>query len=110
MKRSRDAALEILDVQLELNKLPAPVREHRFHPKRLWRFDWAWPQWKVAVECEGGLWVGGRHNRATGYINDMEKYNAASLLGWRIFRYTPQQIRHGQAISVLQQVLVGSGT
>jgi hypothetical protein len=38
------------------------------------------------MEIEGGIWLQGRHNRATGFIADMEKYNEATLSGWRIFR------------------------
>lgn len=67
---------------------PEPEHEHRFHPERRWRFDFAWPESKVAVECEGGTWIRGRHSRGQGYRNDCEKYNAATSLGWRVFRCT----------------------
>ncbi len=46
----------------------------------------------VAVEIEGGIWTGGRHTRGKGYQGDMEKYNAAQLYGWKVLRYTPDQI------------------
>jgi hypothetical protein len=72
--------------------LPAPVAEYRFHPVRLWRFDYAWPSVLVAVEQEGGIWSGGAHARPAGIERDIEKYNAATLLGWRILRYQPQDI------------------
>ena len=52
--------------------------EYRFHPTRKWRFDAAFPSEKVAVEIEGGVWKYGRHNRASGFLNDMEKYNEAA--------------------------------
>ena len=50
---------------------------------------------KVLIEIEGGLWLQtpGRHNQPIGYINDMEKYNLATLQGWRILRYTPEILR-----------------
>lgn len=50
---------------------------------------------KVLIEIEGGLWLKnpGRHNRPIGYMNDMEKYNLATLQGWRILRYTPEILR-----------------
>jgi len=69
-------------------QLPDPVREHVFHPVRKWRLDFAWPAQKVAVECEGGIWMRGRHVRGAGYSNDCKKYNAAQALGWRVFRLT----------------------
>ncbi len=68
------------------------VREFRFHPTRMWRSDYALPDKKILIEIEGGAWSGGRHTRGKGFIADMEKYNAAAMLGYRILRYTPQQI------------------
>ena len=67
---------------------PDPVAECRFHPVRRWRFDFAWPDSRVAVECEGGVWTRGRHTRGAGYEADCEKYNQAAALGWRVFRCT----------------------
>lgn len=66
--------------------LPAPVREYRFHPPRRFRFDFAWPALKIAVECEGGVWTDGRHVRGRGFLGDCEKYNLATRDGWRVFR------------------------
>ncbi|OGT23778.1 MAG: hypothetical protein A2W47_04320 [Gammaproteobacteria bacterium RIFCSPHIGHO2_12_38_15] len=71
--------------------LPLPEAEYRFC-ERKWRFDFAWPEKKVAVECEGGLYSGGRHVRGTGFLADMEKYNKAVLLGWKVLRYSPEQM------------------
>jgi very-short-patch-repair endonuclease len=69
-----------------------PMEEYRFHPSRRWRFDLALPSQKIAIEIEGGAWVNGRHVRPKGYRGDMEKYNQAQLLGWRVLRYAPDQI------------------
>lgn len=63
------------------------IREHKFHPIRKWRFDFAIPEFFIAVECEGAVWSGGRHTRGSGYSKDCEKYNNATLLGWRVLRY-----------------------
>jgi len=67
---------------------PEPEDEYRFHPVRRFRFDFAWPDAKVAVECEGGIWSRGRHTRGKGYENDCIKYNLAQASGWRVFRCT----------------------
>jgi hypothetical protein len=83
--------------------LPAPVPEYQFAHPRKWRFDWSWPDKKVAVEIEGGAWTSGRHTRGVGYIADMEKYNTAIALGWRLFRFTPSQLRSGEAASFLRE-------
>lgn len=85
--------------------LPLPVREYRFDPVRRWRFDYAWPDRLVALEQEGGVWTQGRHVRPLGVLKDIEKYNAATLAGWSVFRATPQQIRDATIVPILQQVL-----
>jgi hypothetical protein len=66
------------------------IPEHKFHPERRWRFDFAAPGAMVALEIEGGVWVRGRHSRGAGMIADMHKYNAAVSLGWSVIRVTPQ--------------------
>lgn len=63
------------------------TREYKFHPTRRWRFDFADPVNKVAIELEGGIWIRGRHVHPTGYLKDTYKYNAAVILGWRVLRY-----------------------
>lgn len=59
--------------------------EFQFCESRKWRFDFAIPEIKVAIEYEG---QGGRHNTFMGYSLDCDKYNEAILLGWRVFRVT----------------------
>lgn len=61
---------------------------------RDWRFDFAWPQERVAVEIEGGTWVRGRHSRGAGYGIDCEKYNVAQLNGWIVLRFTSDMLKN----------------
>lgn len=68
--------------------LPLPETEYRFHPKRRWRFDYAWPEHKVAVEYEGLVSQKSRHITLTGYTRDCEKYSRAAVMGWKVIRYT----------------------
>jgi very-short-patch-repair endonuclease len=72
---------------------PEPVTEYRFHPVRRFRFDFAWPDALVAVECEGGVWTRGRHTRGAGFVADCEKYNAATSLGCKLYRETADMLR-----------------
>lgn len=85
---------ETLAQQLKALGIPFE-REFRFSPPRMWKFDFALPS-LVAVEIEGAVWTNGRHTRGAGYLADMEKYNTASMIGWTILRYTPDQIKTGQ--------------
>ena len=68
------------------------VREYRFHPVRKWRFDYALPSEHVAIEVEGGVWTKGRHINPKGFLADIEKYNTATAMGWRVFRVTPSSL------------------
>ena len=46
-------------IQLRYQKLaPDFVQEYRFHPPRQWRFDFACPTKKLAIEIEGGHYEG----------------------------------------------------
>jgi len=72
--------------------LPEPKPEYIFCPGRRFRFDYAYPDEKIAIELEGGVWIQGRHNRGQGFINDCEKYNLACVMGWKVLRYTAGQI------------------
>lgn len=67
---------------------PELAREHRFDGVRKWRFDFAHVGARVGIEVEGGTWHMGRHNQGVGFRNDCEKYNAAQLAGWTVFRLT----------------------
>ena len=85
--------------------LPAPERELRFAKAigRQWRFDYAWPDQKIALEIEGGGFVGGRHSTGVGMMADCEKYSWAAILGWCLVRATHRMIKDGIAITLLQE-------
>ena len=102
-----ESALEAeLDLQLRALRITGYEREVRFDPKRRWRFDFCWLEGpKIAVECEGGIWSGGRHTTGAGFAADCEKYNAAAQRGWRVFRYTARDIKSGRAVEQIAVVL-----
>lgn len=79
--------------------------EHRFDASRKWRFDFAGVSVRIAIEVEGGAFTSGRHTRGRGFIADMEKYNRATVLGWRVLRYTPGQMANGLFVSDVQALL-----
>jgi hypothetical protein len=84
--------------QLVIHQAPAYEREYRFHPTRKWRFDFAWPKRKVAVEIQGGVWSGGAHGRGSGITRNFEKYNAAAVLGWRVLQGDASMIRESSLV------------
>ena len=94
----------------KLAKLPAWEPEYRFAAHRVglgpglrerlavaglkdWRFDFAWVDEEVFVELQGGVWTQGKHSRGVGYTNDLEKQNAATLLGWRGLFFTSDMLK-----------------
>lgn len=91
--------------QIRMVGLPAPEREYRFAPPRMYRFDLAWPQLRLAAEVMGGLHTGGAHVRPRGYNRDCEKHNLGVLKGWAILLFTRQMIETGDAIRTLEQAL-----
>lgn len=94
-----------LAFQISALKLAPAVREYKFHPERKWRFDFAYPDKKCAIEIEGGHWTGGRHTRAKGFESDCEKYCEAARLGWRVFRVTTDMVVSGYAIGLVRSIL-----
>ncbi|APS51736.1 hypothetical protein AVI51_13345 [Piscirickettsia salmonis] len=93
------------ELHCRLEKITLPEQEYRFHKTRKWRFDFAWPDLKIAVEVEGGTYSQGRHTRGKGFEADCEKYNTATESGWLVFRYSTQQVSQYIAIRQLKRVL-----
>jgi len=96
---------DTLAAQIRMVGLPDPVREHKFHETRKWRFDLSWPDRMVAIECEGGIWSRGRHTRPEGFMGDIAKYNAAAMLGWTVYRVTSAMIEDGTALQLVEAAL-----
>lgn len=92
-------------LMLKARKMPAPELEHRFHPVRKFRLDYAWPDQRVGLEVDGGVWVGGAHGRGTGILRDQLKTNLAASLGWRILRTTPKDLASPDLLDHLERAL-----
>lgn len=116
-KRSKEKAKIASDLTLycrENHLLLIP--EFDFHPYRKWRFDWAvfrgvtleqvkkqrlWqPANQIAaIEYEGIFSEKSGHTTIAGYTKDVEKYNQANALGWKLIRLTAKDYK-----TVLQQL------
>lgn len=81
----RSAAEEALAAALAGDPLPGwdLTREYRFHPDRRWRFDFAFPSQRLAIEVDGR----GQHQTVAGVRNDCEKRNEAVRRGWRVLTF-----------------------
>lgn len=65
---------------------PVLEPEHRFDSDRGWRADFLHRPTMTLIELEGGAYSQGRHTRSKGFIEDIFKYNRATMLGYRLLR------------------------
>ncbi len=103
-------ASALLSEQLNLAGIPHET-EVMFAKPRRWRWDIAFtgdiwkPEFPLAVEVDGGGWIGGRHSRGGGIENDCEKFSTAVAMGWRVMRVTPKQVKDGRALGWIKRAL-----
>jgi hypothetical protein len=45
-----------------------------------------------------------RNTRGAGFVRDMEKYNRAAVLGWRLLRVTPDKLVSFGTFEMLRQI------
>lgn len=79
--------------------------DYRLFPFRRWKYDFCWLPQKLICEIEGGTWTNGRHTRGRGFHSDCEKYNTATLNGYRVLRFDSIMVNSGQAIKTTIQAL-----
>jgi very-short-patch-repair endonuclease len=91
----RQSELEFLfeqTLKMRGGDLPPHETQYRFHPPRKWMIDVCWTEKKLAVELEGAVWTNGRHTRGSGFLKDIEKYNQLTLDGYRLLRFTTNNL------------------
>ena len=93
-----------------LKSVQTPRKDNKNIPNQ-WRFDFAWPDFKLIAEIDGGVWMagGGAHSHPVDIVRNMEKRNDAALHGFVIISFTPQQVKTGEAIAFTQRVLISKG-
>lgn len=79
--------------------------QYKFSESRKYTFDFAFPERMIAIEVEGATWVAGRHTRGKGYEDDCRKYNYAQLEGWKVLRFTSDQVKRKEAIRLLKIII-----
>jgi DNA-binding CsgD family transcriptional regulator len=111
--------------------LPRPEKQYEFYkPHRNWRFDRAWPDEKVAVELEGGVYgqeischncgatvralkkdgtpgktlrISAGHRSFQRFLRDQEKYNTAEIEGWVVLRFVHDDV-YGDPFSMVETI------
>jgi len=87
-KRSKEKDFVAWNLLIWSQENTTPLEEeYVFHPERGWQFDWCLPGLMIAIEYEGGIFMQkSGHTNLKGIKRDIEKYNAAQVLGWRVVR------------------------
>lgn len=86
--------------------IPEPIREFQFAQPRKWRFDYCWYPQSLALEVDGGLYVGGAHVRGARIEQTHEKENAAAARGWRVLHCSPAKLCTPATIEALRAALL----
>ena len=98
-----------LMLQIQARGMPEPLRQHKFHPSRLWRADFAWPAYRVIAEVQGGTYQHMAHSTGTGIHRDYEKANSAQLMGYIYLQFDREMIEDGSAVDAIRKAIVWEG-
>ena len=96
---------DLLAFQIRANGLPEPRREYAAVSGRKFRFDFAWPNFKLLLEVQGGTWIKGGHSTGKGIGRDCEKECLALAEGWRVAHVDGDQVRAGKAVLWIEAIL-----
>lgn len=107
-KAKADAIRAAFKLRCKDNGLPIPATEYIFDQssaKRRFAFDYAWIDEKIALEVDGGIWVGGAHGRGSGILRDQEKRNLATVQGWAVYHCVPKTLMADETVALLQNAM-----
>ena len=96
---------DMLALELRANGINF-IREYQFHPKRKYRADFAMPEHRIIVECQGAIYVPQTgHTSGKGIQRDYHKSNCAQLMGYTYLQYSRRDIEDGTAIREICEVI-----
>lgn len=102
------SALEVeFMFQVKHAGLPPFERDYQFAKDegRKYELDLAWPERKLGVEVQGGIWRKGGHSSGQGISRDCDKMSLAASLGWLVLPVTREMIKSGAALQYLERAL-----
>lgn len=113
-KVPKDHFERLFDFQCRALRLPEFRQQFQFAKaafNRKWQADFYFEHYQVLVEINGGIWMGGKgaHSRPGNIQRDMEKLNAATLLGLWSLEFTTKEVTNGTAVAFTQKVLTRLG-
>lgn len=96
---------ELAQMILHSRDIPTPERQFLYAEGRKLRADFAWPEHRLLLEAQGGVYTRQAHGSITGILADIDRSNAAVLNGWRMLRVTPEMVRSGQALELIRAAM-----
>ena len=78
---------------------------HEFRRDSGFRADFAWPDHRLLLEVQGGIYTRRAHGSVKGVLADIDRLNEATLHGWRLLRVTPHHVQDGTALELLEHAL-----
>lgn len=81
--------------------------EYYFSPDRGFRIDFALPDYKIAIEIDGGIWMRGKsgHSSGSGIKRDQEKTTLLSSLGWSVLRFEPNEAMSLRTLEIIKNTI-----
>lgn len=95
--------------RIQRHGLPTPTLQVALIPGRRFRWDVVFPEQKVAVELQGGVFANGRHTRGAGFESDCEKAALGQIAGYICLSLTPGMVESGLALTLIEQALHARG-
>ena len=80
-------------------------RQFRYAEGRKLRADFALPQYRLLIEVTGGIWGRKAHGSIKGVLADIDRLNAATINGFYMLRFTPEQVENGTAKALIEAAL-----
>ena len=98
-------AEDLLAFQIKAAKLPEPVRQFRYVPGRKFTADFAYTERRLLIHVDGGVYSRQAHGSITGILADIARQNLATLGGYRALRVTPDMVKDGTALKLIEEAL-----
>lgn len=95
--------------QVKRYGLPDPMTQFKFADAAIaYVWDFAWPQYKLLVEINGGIYQRQRTGHASirGLVRDYTKLNAATARHWWSMTFETKAVESGEAVLTVQEFIL----
>lgn len=105
MKRKSTPIEDLMDKQLQEAGLTGYLRDAQFIPDRRFRGDFVWPDLKLVLEVDGGIYLAkSGHTSPKGYESDRIRDIEGLRFGYLTVRVTTSMVKSGYAIERFSEI------